>query len=42
MKEFRNDILPLWESLIRIVGKGADGSIKVPSGKALVEPLDKF
>ena len=25
VKEFRNDILPLWESLIRIVGKGADG-----------------
>ena len=42
VKEFRNDILPLWKSLIRIVGKGSDGSIKVPSGMALVELLDKF
>ena len=37
VKELTNDILPLWE--IRILGKGAD---EVPSGKALVELLDKF
>ena len=42
VKDLRNNILPLWDALVKLVGKGADGSLKVPSGKALVELLDKF
>ena len=42
VKDLRNNILPLWDALVKLVGKGADGSLKVPSGKALIELLDKF
>ena len=42
MKDLRNNILPLWDALVKLVGKGADGSLKIPSGKALIELLDKF
>ena len=42
MKDLRNNNLPLWDAPVKLVGKGADGSLKVPSGKALIELLDKF
>ena len=38
----RNHINPLYENLLKIVGKTEDGNIKVPSGKAFVELLDTF
>ena len=28
VKDLRNNILPLWDALVKLVGKGADGSIK--------------
>ena len=40
--DMRNHINPLYENLLKIVGKTEDGNIKVPSGKAFVELLDTF
>ena len=40
--DMRNQINPLYENLLKIVGKSKDGHIKAPSGKALIELLDTF
>ena len=38
--DMRGLISPLYENLLKIVGKSKDGHIKVPSGKVFVELLD--
>ena len=42
--DMRNHTNPLYEKLLKIVGKSKDGHIKdaLPSGKALLELLDTF
>ena len=42
VKEMRNNVLPLWDSVVKLSERSANGSVKIPSGKSLEELLDKL
>jgi hypothetical protein len=42
IKAFKNHILPLWVGLLKQYGRNKDDSLKIPSGKSLIELLDRF